>query len=944
MFGMLKRRDGAFPRPQILEIRVHGVQNTPPAEMLETTPDAIRVDRGDQLGAFWRLHPEPPPARGVTTTEAFSWGAQARTGGGALAAVGRAVVHVGWFLLLPFALVNLAYWTRRIEKQPNIDATTWAGGAGAATVRVFGVLLTLIAVAGFSAVAIDLIAVQCFREGTQVCASLPGAFDGFRELERDQRTALLGLIPIATILILYVIGRRGRVGFEERVKEFGSQMEGKKPEDDLTDGDTAGGDTARGVTAGGVTTEGDEPEPGVPLLATGGFWAQARVGSTSEWLHLAAAVAFVLFILVFDAAYLGDDDGCWQGPASTIDPQCLVNGLEQPLPAAFAIGALVLLVGIVLLVALASHDTNVQHTNRKRGFAMAALTIAIAGYAAWTILTFTEATAQGDGGQDMLGLKATPIVIVVLALFLALAGLGWKRPGDWARRTLSAVFLVGGAVCLIASHLDGADRMALTAAAGGFVLLHLAVALSTPVDHRFQAWRGHGAAVAMVLALFASMALSSLLVIGVASWLGTPTDTGVVEGIWRTPAETTNQLDIPDAWERFAVLLTGIVLLMVLLILAAMVWNLIRFVSFTLPALRLPGIDELDNEKLGGVDSPDPATYAPRLDGLAGGVRRRVGVRRNSHLLHRGEPLFGWLAAFCAIGFLSLSSGIIFDTVRQFLDEEWPGLPAGIRVASNAVLVIVAVAAVGAVVAHAAASSERPLGVFWDVVAFFPRAGHPFAPPCYGERVVPELATRTRDWFAKGDGTHRRAVILTAHSMGSTICAATILALRGEKLTHGPNAGDTLTEHIAMLSYGTQLRAYFSRFFPSVFGPEILGVPGLLGPSLWLRDPWQRQVLAEFGETPLPAPGHDPQRTLTGMLGARQRTVRRWRSLWRRTDYLGFPVYAYRGDGNPIDLGASESAPASYLWRFATHSDYLGTPQFSRARDELVEGLGGISR
>jgi hypothetical protein len=42
----------ATAEPEILEIRVHGVHNTPPAEMLETTPDGIRLDRGDQLGAF----------------------------------------------------------------------------------------------------------------------------------------------------------------------------------------------------------------------------------------------------------------------------------------------------------------------------------------------------------------------------------------------------------------------------------------------------------------------------------------------------------------------------------------------------------------------------------------------------------------------------------------------------------------------------------------------------------------------------------------------------------------------------------------------------------------------------------------------------------------------------------------------------------------------------
>jgi len=277
-------------------------------------------------------------------------------------------------------------------------------------------------------------------------------------------------------------------------------------------------------------------------------------------------------------------------------------------------------------------------------------------------------------------------------------------------------------------------------------------------------------------------------------------------------------------------------------------------------------------------------------------------------------------------------------------------LPAGIAAASNAVLAAVALAAVAAVVVHAASSSERPLGVFWDVVAFFPRAGHPFAPPCYGERVVPELAARTQSWLDDEHATRPRAVIFTAHSMGSTISAATLLALRGEKIAAGPLEGTTVVERTALLSYGTQLRAYFGRFFPSVFGittdgarppATVLGVPGLVGPSLWRGDPWRSQVLAEFEEPRLPRPAQGDDITLTALLGAHDQDVPRWRSLWRRTDYLGFPVYAYRSDGNPIDRGVTESAPASYLWRIATHSDYLGTHQFLLARDDLVRAFGG---
>lgn len=180
-------------------------------------------------------------------------------------------------------------------------------------------------------------------------------------------------------------------------------------------------------------------------------------------------------------------------------------------------------------------------------------------------------------------------------------------------------------------------------------------------------------------------------------------------------------------------------------------------------------------------------------------------------------------------------------------------------------------------------------------------------------------------------------MILTAHSMGSTIAAATVLSMRGEMIGEGRDHGSRSADHLALLSYGSQLRAYFSRFFPSVFGPEILGVPGVRGPSLWRRDPWRQQVLAEFEASSLPAPGQVDQLSLTAMLGAHARSVPRWRNLWRRTDYLGFPVYAYRS--NPVDRGATESVRDSYLTQIGTHSGYLGTPQFLLARAELVTAI-----
>src|SRR4051794_25767558 len=131
------------PRPPlILDIRVHGVSNSPPAEMLESDPDAVERVDGDTLGSFW-ARKDRVAKDGVTAAQAFSWGAQTRTGGGALAAVARAFVHVGWFLLLPYALANLAYWTREIKPQPDGSTRAWHGDTGSGTVRVFGLVLTL---------------------------------------------------------------------------------------------------------------------------------------------------------------------------------------------------------------------------------------------------------------------------------------------------------------------------------------------------------------------------------------------------------------------------------------------------------------------------------------------------------------------------------------------------------------------------------------------------------------------------------------------------------------------------------------------------------------------------------------------------------------------------------------------------------------------------------
>lgn len=263
--------------------------------------------------------------------------------------------------------------------------------------------------------------------------------------------------------------------------------------------------------------------------------------------------------------------------------------------------------------------------------------------------------------------------------------------------------------------------------------------------------------------------------------------------------------------------------------------------------------------------------------------------------------------------------------------------------ASLWVLGLLALAAVAWVVTNAVTVADRPLGLVWDIICFFPMAGHPFGPPCYGERVVPELRKRVRRWLAdEGDGAR---VILAAHSMGAVIAVATVFAIHGADRHRGAGGTQSSVQRLALLTFGAQLRAYFSRFFPQVFGADVLGIRGTTGPTLLGADPWREQVLEDLA-APATSSIRGTGETLVELLGGDLRDRRgappRWRSLWRRTDPLGFPVDDYWGDADEgvtadgIDRGASERSPTSYLWRVAGHGDYLSTLQYHAARDELV--------
>ncbi|MFD9459916.1 hypothetical protein [Streptomyces sp. NPDC060027] len=184
-------------------------------------------------------------------------------------------------------------------------------------------------------------------------------------------------------------------------------------------------------------------------------------------------------------------------------------------------------------------------------------------------------------------------------------------------------------------------------------------------------------------------------------------------------------------------------------------------------------------------------------------------------------------------------------------------------------------------------AARRTIGILWDVGTFWPRAAHPFAPPCYAERAVPDLTWRMATWIRATGGR----LVLSGHSQGSVLAAAAAWQLK-----------PAVRRRIALLTYGSPLERLYGRWFPAHFGPAALA-------SL-------------------------------------HREVACWRNLYRPTDPIGGPVRLPGDCGpevdheplkDPLAYGRTERQPlpAPVLG----HSDYQADPAFADERELLLARL-----
>jgi hypothetical protein len=179
--------------------------------------------------------------------------------------------------------------------------------------------------------------------------------------------------------------------------------------------------------------------------------------------------------------------------------------------------------------------------------------------------------------------------------------------------------------------------------------------------------------------------------------------------------------------------------------------------------------------------------------------------------------------------------------------------------------------------------ARRWLGVLWDVGTFWPRAYHPFAPPCYAERAVPDLQRRVR-WLH--DSGCR--VLVLGHSQGSVL-AAVALAQHGA-LRPGH-------DRPVLVTFGSPLNTLYRWAFPAYINDDLFD--RLRGPGA----------------------------------GA---PLRSWRNFSYRTDYIGGPIDREGVDDPLPDPGTAWYVTGEPMPPMRSHTGYWSDEAMWQRIDELV--------
>ncbi|OZV82407.1 hypothetical protein CA850_08980 [Micromonospora echinospora] len=832
---------------RVLELRVHGVSNTPPDELLGLLPEPGEpapqpwLVAGDDVTGFYR-HPRADPDEPVTV-EAYSWG---RLTSGARTA--RDVERALWTVLLPFTLANVALHARP-EIPADPDRERWSGRAGVAgwLIRLFCLSLTGTLVLAATGVGVDLIGWQCVDRSCLRRVPGPWEFLGHGWWSEDAHALAVGLlVPLALIALVGLLSWRTY------------QYEAEMP-----------------VGPGVV------PPVGVPMvnpLQDPTFWCGEGQLRRAAVLHLCTGTAVAAAVplgavLVMDppagprAALAGLTVILLVLPVAVAvvalgRPYLTRRGGRTPLgpySALVVVSTLGGLAGTFALLLLPDGPAGIPLAELRPPRGCAAAPAAPGCRADHSLPGYDELIAGWGVGQLFLlvaigtvsrsGRRA--LVAPAGAALALVAGVAWWSgwlPGLPATpEGLALWMLVGPAI----------------AVAGTGLLLPRATPVDPPeAGHAGLAWGGRG----------------PMLIAGLGWLLAVAYCTGAVYWVGNRLNPADRLAVVPPVPVTWAGLVFGGSLLVVL---ATAVHAGVLFAR-------------LRRREYARLSRPGHRLSAHDL--------RRCRDVSTFRALHRlvGEhaiPLVGWggtaLLVLAALGCVAALSGV---HPHGMSDSGWSVLVDGATDAGDRLLgwLPVLVATLGLLV-YRNDTVRRSVGVLWDVGTFWPRTAHPFAPPSYAERAVPELQTRTAGLLALPEDDPRRVagIILSGHSQGAVICAAVLLQLPAR-----------WRRRVRFFSYGCQLTRLYGRVFPAYFGPRRL------------------PVLAD---------------ALTDRHGRAG-----WTNFWRETDPLGWPVPAARRQVTVRDPeGLHPTGGEVVDPPIRSHGGYPDSPEFLVERERVAAGLRG---
>ena len=780
-----------YPSGSVIEIRVHGVGGEPPSRMARD-PEP-RLVGGDRLGGFWRARnpvvrdPTEEGGPGVYR-EVLSWGGQ--TSGSTL--------HALWVLLLPFALFNVAGRMHVVVGPTSSAYNRRRAGAHRAVCRSLGLSLTLTAVAMLCAIAFGPVAdcdTACTERprGLNVLLAPLRAFDGLP----DSRLALLSVLPILMLVGLWLAGRYRT----DDLESYGNPAHQSGNDDDhAPDGD-------RG--------RGHNPDDEAITFAHPGFWQNEWPTSRLRSLHLSAGYACIagslgLALQQPDALVRAASAIAWVAVVVALGVVALPSVLHRRQDRAWTVTSVALrlaAVGSLGLVAgrTISLDSLADVLDFSAG-GLRWLTIIVgAGLAVlWFLLVRSEVTSARPRitiWRDILlapGALLIGIGVPSMAAVASFASTGLPR---WISE--QAVVRSYGTELPDGQRIMPAPYLPLVALISIqvvliLILLACTVARAAPADNneieleRRAVPLNLGAAVAALLGVFVLAAVGTSLHLLVTQWLQA--------GEVRPGAP-------PDLYK----VTTAVVALVFPVALALSMIGFLGWRSVRLRHLR-PADDVVYADlttRARAYERPAPPADTAQ-PGWFEGVRRtwmtQVLVRNGGRIL-LGTVLLG-------------ATLVVTDFFRRIgggsLVADLPENAAGVFVTINVSLVVGAVALIRRSLRDEAL--RRTVGRGFDVLTFFPRVTHPFAPPCYGEKVVPMLAARIRRLTGAdasdpdvSDRCYR--VVVAAHSQGTVVTMAAVA------LAYAEGSDESGASKVAMITYGSPIASLYRRFFrPTTHG------------------------------------------------------------------------------------------------------------------------------